>query len=130
MPNLVKTERNKKIYEMYKAGYTKAEIARTFGISRPMVSQVIDREKPHDCDLYRAIARTVAERGYNPTLDSRTFTQLYRRGIKTVDDLIRTFSEEQTTHEFVENAWGLGPASYEIICDVVRDIRKDFNEGR
>ena len=91
--HLEKYQRSEKIYEMYLAGCTGAEIARTFHMKRHNVYRIIADKKNRNEELWKALENAVFELGFDPFMINRAYSRLrqyFRQEACTLESLKNT----------------------------------------
>lgn len=103
--HLEKYQRSEKIYEMYLAGCTGAEIARTFHMKRHNVYRIIADKKNRNEELWKALENAVFELGFDPFMINRAYSRLrqyFRQEACTLESLKNTNLSE------LADMWAVG----------------------
>ena len=103
--HLEKYQRSEKIYEMYLAGCTGAEIARTFHMKRHNIYRIIADKKNRNEELWKALENAVFELGFDPFMINRAYSRLrqyFRQEACTLESLKNTNLSE------LADMWAVG----------------------
>ena len=103
--HLEKYQRSEKIYEMYLAGCTGAEIARTFHMKRHNVYRIIADKKNRNEELWKALENAVFELGFDPFMVNRAYSRL-RQYFRQEDCTLETLKKTDLSE--LADMWAVG----------------------